>query len=458
MRYDKRYLTLFAVMALSACGRPSAPAQTAQPSQTVLETLENREAALIDRSTAYLEEFFSGQFGHFYEEAGEALKTDLPQTQAEQEWSVIFAQARAYRETLSTQAVPRDGKTEVQLITVHARYNLQTTFVYGEHDTVEALSFQLKPLIVIPQSNERWEEIPITLGYDPDKPLNGMLTLPEHVQNPPIAILVHGSGPQGMDSLIGAADNRPFADLAHGLADRGIASIRYDKRSYVYPEDVTDIETEYLYDVKDAVRFAMEEPRVDGDRLYLIGHSQGGMLSPKLAQDNPEFKGLVSLGGTLRRMEDIILEQHETMMAQDTTLTEEEKNSHISQIKEELQQVSGLSPESPDDRKELLLGYPVSYWISLNAIDSKKIAGELTIPMLILQGDNDFQVLYRTDFMLWQEVLKDRENVSFHHYPGLSHVFMPGSLERFDSSSYDPPANMDAQVIEDIAEWIQGQP
>ena len=142
------------------------------------------------------------------------------------------------------------------------------------------------------------------------------------------------------------------------------------------------------------------------------------------------------------------------MMAQDTTLTDEEKSGHISQIQEELLRIRGLGPDSPDDREEILLGYPVSYWISLNAVDSKQIAGELTVPMLILQGDNDFQVLYQTDFKLWQEVLKGKNNVRFEHYEGLSHVFMPGRLEHFDSSSYDPPATMDSMVIEDIAGWI----
>ena len=148
-----------------------------------------------------------------------------------------------------------------------------------------------------------------------------MLTLPDNVKKPPVLILIQGSGKNNMDSLIGASDNRFFADLAHGLAGLGIASIRYDKRSYAYPEDVADIQTEYLYDVKDAVRFAKEDERVDGNRLYLVGHSQGGMLSPKIVTDNPEFKGFISMGGTLRRMEDLILEQNKVMNAGNEALS-----------------------------------------------------------------------------------------------------------------------------------------
>lgn len=455
MKYYKQCFVFLAAAMLSACSShpPATPVVLETPGTGTALT-EDEQQTLIDRCMGYLAEFRSGRFDHFYKNAGNILKTSLPQIQAQQEWSALAAQARTFHAVLAGQILQTEKGTEVQITSVHSRYNIMTTFVYRDMDTPIGLSFRLTPLSVAPQANERWEEIPITLGYDPDKQLNGMLTLPKNVPHPPVTILVPGSGPQGMDSLIGASDNRPFADLAHGLADNGIASIRYDKRSYVYPEDVVNIETEYLYDVQDAVRSALEEPRVDANRLYLIGHSQGGMLSPKLVLDNPELKGMVSLGGTLRRLEDVILEQHETMMAQDTTLTDEEKSGHISQIQEELLRIRGLGPDSPDDREEILLGYPVSYWISLNAVDSKQITGELTVPMLILQGDNDFQVLYQTDFKLWQEVLKGKNNVRFEHYEGLSHVFMPGRLEHFDSSSYDPPATMDSMVIEDIAGWI----
>lgn len=465
MKFNRKGLVLLtAAMTLTACKDFQ---QSDQPSSSVAPPVEISteipsepsldKQELENRAAAYVELFRQGQFDSFYQEAGTLLQNEITQEQLKQEWSGLMTAARVYGGSESIQTTQAEGKTNVQVTSVHSRYHVLTSFTFSDNGTVEALSMDLGPLAVVPESGENWEEIPIQLGYDAQKQLNGMLTLPKKVENPPVVILVHGSGAQGMDCRIGAADNRPFADLAQGLADNGIASIRYDKRSYVYPEDVIDVQTEYLYDVQDAVRFALEEPRVDGSQLYLIGHSQGGMLSPKFALDNPEIKGIVSLGGTLRRIEDIILEQNKTMMEQNTTLSEEEKAAHIAKIQSELDRVHGLTPESTDAQDEMLLGYPVSYWVSLNAIDQKAIAQELTIPMLILQGDNDFQVRYDTDFKLWQEVLGGRENVTFRHYAGLSHVFMPGSLERFDSSSYDAPAKMDTQVIQDISGWIHSQ-
>ncbi|WP_235560957.1 alpha/beta hydrolase family protein [Bacillus sp. FJAT-28004] len=255
-----------------------------------------------------------------------------------------------------------------------------------------------------------------------------------------------------MDSIIGTGLNRPLADIAHGLADRGIASIRYDKRSYAYTDDVSDIETEYLYDAKEAVRLAKEDTRIDSNRIYLIGHSQGGLIGPKVAQDNPDIKGFVSMAGTLSRLEDAVLSQTTMRLEQDTNLSNEQKKKELDKTTAEVQKVKKLDPS---DKSGIFLGYPTSYWISLNAIDGVSIVKNLTIPMFIIQGTNDFHVSIQVDYKLWQETLTDKKNVSFKLYPGLNHLFMPGgSPDKFDGSIYNKPAHVDSQVIEDVAEWI----
>ena len=461
MKVNHKLLILVSIATaamFSACGSPAASSSsgsTAAEASRVSTTWN--EQALKDQCAAYLEEFREGNFDSFYEAASDTLKAQLPLEKLMEQWSTAAATARVYSGGQTEQVLAQGEKAEVLVTSVHSRYNLQTSFTFTDESTVEALAFNIAPLIVAPESNELWEEFPITVGYDAQKPLSGLLTLPRNVENPSVAILVQGSGPNGMDSLIGAANNRPFADLAHGLAEKGIAVIRYDKRTYAYSEALLDVETEYLLDVKAAVRFALEDSRVNGEQLYLVGHSQGGMLSPVFAKENPEIKGIVSLGGTLRRLEDKVLEQTQTMMAQNMELTEEQKNDEINRVKAEVERIRGLTPESADDKAELLLNYPVSYWISINAIDPEAIARELTLPMLILQGGNDFQVTYENDYLYWQEVLAGKNNVTFRNYEGLSHVFMPGSRERFDGSSYNPPAKMDEQVIEDIAGWIQSE-
>ncbi|MFF1291449.1 alpha/beta hydrolase family protein [Bacillus thuringiensis] len=342
----------------------------------------------------------------------------------------------------------------MSITTVHRKNNLQTTFVYTKDGKVADIQTEMQPLIVKPEEGEKWEESSIKVGYN-EKKLNGLLTLPKGVEKPPVAIILQGSGPNNMDSIIGTGLNRPFADIAHGIAEKGIASIRYDKRSYAYPNDVFDVETEYLKDAKEAVRLVKEDKRVDNNRIYLIGHSQGGLMGPKIAQENPEIKGFVSMAGTLRRLEDVVLTQTTMRVEQDTKLSAERKKEEMENTKDAVQKIKKLNTS---DKKEILLGYPASYWSSLNKFNGASIAKNLNIPMFIIQGTTDFHVLEKVDYKMWQETLAGKDDVSFKLYPGLSHLFMPGgSADKFDGSIYNKPAHVDSQVIEDVSGWINSQ-
>lgn len=101
----------------------------------------------------------------------------------------------------------------------------------------------------------------------------------------------------------------------------------------------------------------------------------------------------------------------------------------------------------------MALGLPESYWLSLNAIETPAILGELDIPMLIMQGGADFQVSAENDFGAFKELLKGRENVEFKLYEGLNHLFMPTSGKR-DLSEYEAKSNVAVEPIEDIARFI----
>ncbi|MDA1680938.1 serine aminopeptidase domain-containing protein [Bacillus cereus group sp. TH152-1LC] len=381
------------------------------------------------------------------------MNSKLPKDEFASKWNALISQLGPALDTESEVFSSKDKNGKVAITTVHRKNNLQTTFVYTKDGKVTDVQTQLQPLIVKPEKGEKWEESSIKVGYN-EKKLNGLLTLPKGVEKPPVAILLQGSGPNNMDSIIGTGLNRPFADIAHGLAENGIASIRYDKRSYAYPNDVSDVETEYLYDAKEAVRLTKEDKRVDSNRIYLIGHSQGGLLGPKIAQDNPEIKGFVSMAGTLRRLEDIVLTQT-TLRLEQENLSNERKKEELDNTKAGVDKIKKLNSS---DKTEVILGYPASYWNSLNKIDGASIVKNLSIPMFIIQGTTDFHVLEKVDYKLWQETLEGKDNVSFKVYPGLSHLFMPGgSADKFDGSIYNKPAHVDSQVIKDVSGWINAQ-
>lgn len=286
-----------------------------------------------------------------------------------------------------------------------------------------------------------------------EKEIDGILTLPDGVERPPVVILIQGSGQSDLDETIGAAQNKPFRDIALGLADFGIAVIRYNKRYYQYPEladETLTIEDEVLLDAADAIKLAAEDIRLNKDQIYVLGHSLGGMLAPKIAQENEKVAGIISLAGTPRHLEELIYDQNMALLKSTTTLSQEE----LAKLQEELltmkQQVKQVTKET---LSEPIFGVSGYYWQSLNEIDQAEIAKQLNIPMLFLQGSEDFQVYPETDFELWKEILEGKEKVSFKLYEGLNHIFMKSNGKK-DVTEYDIAGAVEQQVIEDIANWI----
>ena len=144
---------------------------------------------------------------------------------------------------------------------------------------------------------------PIILGQSTRFPLKGLLTLPEGSGPFPAVVLVHSSGSSNMDEKVGKLT--PFKDIALGLAQRGIASVRYDKRSYAHGlKMVLDkghpitVREETIDDALQAARLLRSDSRIDADRVFLLGHSMGAMLAPRIEAEGGDFAGLILLAGT----------------------------------------------------------------------------------------------------------------------------------------------------------------
>lgn len=313
-----------------------------------------------------------------------------------------------------------------------------------------------------PADDASYTEIDITVAGDPELPLRGKLTLPKEVDNPPVVILVQGSGSSDMNETI--YSNAPFRDIAWGLAEQGIASIRYDKRYYTYPDKAVElnnavtIDDEVLSDVYAAIDLAKTDGRVDGERIFVLGHSLGGMLTPAIAAKHPELAGVISMAGTLRPLYEVSYDQTiETVQSLRPTLSEQELailDAQLAQIEADMEMLRDLPTNPTLDADTTLLGIPAIYWYSLEQYEGEKYLEQISMPMLILQGEADFQIYADVDYPLWQEKLADRDNVVFHLYPRLNHLMMPTQNKR-DVSEYQVKSNVDQQVIDDIAAFVK---
>ncbi|MEG2805089.1 alpha/beta fold hydrolase [Stenotrophomonas sp.] len=303
-------------------------------------------------------------------------------------------------------------------------------------------------------ADARYAEVPLDV-VTATGALPGLLTRPRDASSPLRAVvLVHGSGPQDRDETIGA--NRPFLDVARGLAAHGIAVLRYDKRTRVRPQDFSGqaytMDDETTHDAVAAVATLAAQAGIDPRHVYVMGHSQGGMLAPRIAQASGKVAGLVLWAAPARSLLTLLPEQNRYLLGLDGQITPDEQ-AFLETLD---RQIAAARSDAPVDAADLPLRLPATYWRAFDAIDPVADARASPLPMLLLQGGRDFQVT-DTDWQLWQRGLSRRRDASFHHYPALNHLGIagegPGSLQEYQQPGHVLPA-----LIDDVAAWVEAQP
>lgn len=311
----------------------------------------------------------------------------------------------------------------------------------------------------------------VTVGT-PSFPLPGILTLPEDSSKAvPCVLFVHGSGPQNKDEQIG--ENRPFRDLAYALAAKGVASLRYDKRTFahrtadVFSGKGANLDGEVIEDALAALHWLRSQKGVDSTRLFVAGHSLGGMLAPRIARRDGDLAGLILLAAPARPFDVLMLEQMEYM---DSLSPSESGKQQIREIRRQFCSVRAASgmkiPEevdvpmsslASDTVPSMLWGVPLAYWQEILSCNPVQEALSVRTPILVLQGEKDYQVRM-TDFRLWESALQGKvPHAAFISYPMLNHLFME-SAGTPSPQDYFVPRTVQSCVAEDMAEWIIALP
>jgi dienelactone hydrolase len=479
MRRTMRILLLVLSAAiLAACGAAATSSevatQTAVPVPTTVGPPESTTEAvtpsvdfgdLEERAKTLVELLADGEFEQATEMFDAKMTEVLPADQLREDvWQALLGQVGEYQGIQGTRTDVAQGYRRVFVTTAFSQAAIDVLVVFDDAGQVAGLFFvpaetppepadhYVPPDYVRP---EAFVEREVTVGQG-QWALPGTLTLPQGQGPFPGLVLVHGSGPNDRDETVGAY--KPFRDLAWGLASQGVAVLRYEKRTKEYPQEVATtveeltVQEETIDDALAAVSLLRETEEIDSGRVYVLGHSLGATLVPRIGAQDPDIDGFVLLAGAARPLEDLYLEQMNYILGVDGEVTEQEQAS-LDQIAEQVARVKDPDLSASTPASDLPMGVPARYWLDLRDYAPATEARNLQMPLLILQGGRDYQVT-QEDFDLWKAALADRENVEFVYYPDLNHCFVPGE-GMATPEEYNTPGNVAAEVIDDIAAWIQ---
>jgi uncharacterized protein len=444
-------LTCFPVFAQAA-----APSQTPAPSSAPAETEDTATAA-----QRIIHQLAAGEFAKVEALYDERMSSALPPGKLAESWPSLIQQEGAFESIVDTQTIRVQGLEVVKLACKFANATLDATVAFDPDGRIAGLGFrphqeaEASPWNPPPYAKpSTFTEVNLTL-VNGEYELPGTLTMPKGDGPFPAVVLVQGSGPHDQDEAIGP--NKGFKDLAMGLASKGIAVYRYIKRTAKYEEKSADdpvkltVEDEVISDARTAVALVAKQQRINPRQIFLLGHSLGAYLAPRIATGDPQIAGIAILGANTKPIEQVIVEQIRYLSGK-SGAPADESAKQLADVEAAEKQIE--SPELKPGDTVMLLGSKTygAYWLDLRGYDPVKTASQLKIPILILQGGRDYQVT-NANFEEWSKALSRRKNVTLKLLPDLNHLFMPGEGVS-TPAEYAKPNHISEEAVSVVASWI----
>ncbi len=407
------------------------------------------DANLGQRASAFLDALDADDPASAHAAFDPRMQEALPEAKLREIWQTLPRQLGPLRSRGEPRMETVQGIAVVVTPLLFERFNLDARIAFDAQGRISG--FYLVPARRPPEppgSGER--EVLVGEG---SSALPGTLRLPDAPGAVPLVVLVHGSGPHDRDETIGP--NRPFRELAEGLARQGVATLRYEKRSRQHPQAFTagtyTVDLETVDDAVRAVALARSLPDIDPDRVFVLGHSLGAMMAPRIAQRAPGVAGLILLAAPARPLHTLVLDQHRYLARLDPAADANSPQS-LADTERAVAAIERLDPSIPAHQR-LLLGLPAAYWRDLQGYDPVAVAQSLELPVFVAHGGRDYHVSESEDFGRWRQALSTGRDNRFVTYPEANHLFQLGSgpsrpEEYFLAAEFEPG------LASDIAEWV----
>ncbi len=298
-----------------------------------------------------------------------------------------------------------------------------------------------------------------------DTQLAGTVCLPADNGAFPCVLMIHGSGPLDRDENTPHLKIDAFNTIAHHLAEKGIASLRYDKRGCGKSGGSFDSTGFYdlVQDGMAAYRFLTAHNHINKDKIFLLGHSEGSMIAPKVYLSYPDIAGLILLGVQVKRLEDGLKYQAKII------LDDVNKGKGFARFINRLmwkilcydpiktQQVIFEKAKNIDKDTFRYKGQKINAkWLREHIeYDPKYTMRNVNCPILAITGDKDIQVDPQ-DAVLVAELAKGP--VEYHILSNMTHILRPddGPPSIFNYKRL-LKQGVDQRLLELIHNWLQKQ-
>ena len=279
----------------------------------------------------------------------------------------------------------------------------------------------------------------------PGHTLAGTLTLPKAAsREKPVGamVTVTGSGPQDRDGALGLIGYQPFRQIADSLARRGIAVLRMDDRGTGASGGTFKGSTsaDFAEDVRAGLRYLRTRTEIRSDRLAVIGHSEGAVITPMVAEKEPALRAIVLLAGVAHPARSALHFQIKNGYEHDTTLTLAKRDSLIAEIPTKIDAMMAADP-----------------WMNFFLThDPASTMRRVKTPVLILTGSRDQQAV-PAQVALMEAAFKEGGNadVTAHVLPGLNHLFVQDA-DGFPKNygKLPPPVMIESGAVQMVADWL----
>ena len=276
--------------------------------------------------------------------------------------------------------------------------------------------------------------------------LAGTLTLPAGATGKlPAVVTITGSGQQDRDEYISLVPGfRIFRQVADTLGRRGIAALRMDDRGVGGSGgDVNGTSADFADDIRAGIAYLRSRPEIDGARIALVGHSEGGVIGPMIAATDPELAALVIMAGPSQKGRQIIDYQIAGAFAADTTLTATQRDSATTAARAMFDTTAARAPW-------------MRFFLEYDPVATLR---QVTQPVLVLHGATDRQVTVEQAHEI-AGILEARPRAG--GTPRVITVIFPDRNHLFLRDPDGSPANyvklpsgrIDDEVMGTLADWL----